>query len=454
MAGTPPPPADSAVEEGARRYALLLLSQLNCVALQPLELPQRDPQLRWAESGAMWLTGRPGEAPRCSPVPVAACADGVLAALATLAPGVALPDAARLLGERAAIAGHVRGGQVSPGGSCRLLRGADGALAINLPRPDDWQLASAWLALDGITDWAGLQRQLVRWPRTELLKRAALLGLAVAAADSGLEVSAEWCRRTLFSSGGGPPAQRPRVVDLSALWAGPLCGHLLQLLGAEVIKLESRERPDGARGGPADFFDLLNGGKASVALDLRSPDGRAQLRQLLLSADIVIESSRPRALRQMGILAEDIIAAQPGMTWISITGYGRDAANGQRIAYGDDAAVAAGLSAALFASCGEWLFCGDAIADPLTGMHAALAGWAAWQQGGGCLLDISLAKVVRHCVIQPALPLWPVIRRGGAGDDWWLQLDGSQHPVAWPGARPVQTRAAALGADNHHLLPC
>ena len=63
------------------------------------------------------------------------------------------------------------------------------------------------------------------------------------------------------------------MVDLSALWAGPLCGDLLARAGASVVKVESTQRPDGARRGSRAFFDLLNGRKRSVALDLRSREG-------------------------------------------------------------------------------------------------------------------------------------------------------------------------------------
>jgi hypothetical protein len=375
-----------------------------------------------------------------------------MAALASLAPGVTLPDAARLLGERAAIAGHVRGGSVSPGGSCRLLSAADGVMAVNLPRPDDWSLACAWLEDEGIAGWPDVQRVLVRWRRAELLERAAMLGLAVADASGGLEVLPQWCSRVRLGTRAITPLRPPRVLDLSALWAGPLCGHVFQLLGAEVIKVESVKRPDGARSGPEAFFDLLNGGKSSVAIDLQATQGREQLRSLVMTADIVIESSRPRALQHMGILAEEVIASRAGITWISITGYGRAANGGLRIAYGDDAAAAGGLSAALFASSAEWAIGGDAIADPLTGLHAALAGWVTWLQGGGCLLDISMAGVVQHCVAQPAVPLLPVVQHRTVADDWWLLTSGSRHRVERPGARPVRTRAPALGADNSRFL--
>jgi crotonobetainyl-CoA:carnitine CoA-transferase CaiB-like acyl-CoA transferase len=113
------------------------------------------------------------------------------------------------------------------------------------------------------------------------------------------------------------------VVDLSTLWAGPLASHLMQLGGARVVKVESTSRPDGARRGPARFFDLLHAGKESVALDFTSPTGRRALVSLVARADIVLESARPRAMHQLGIDPAALVRARPGLTWISITGYGR-----------------------------------------------------------------------------------------------------------------------------------
>jgi hypothetical protein len=332
------------------------------------------------------------------------------------------------------------------------LSAADGVLAVNLPRPDDWGLACAWLEDEGIANWSDVQRCLGRLPCAELLERGAMMGLAVAGASTALEVTPAWCRRVRLGTPAITSSRPPRVLDLSALWAGPLCGHLFELLGAEVIKVESVKRPDGARSGPLEFFDLLNGGKRSVAIDLQEAHGREQLRSLMMTADIVIESSRPRALRHMSILAEEVIASRTGMTWISITGYGRETHDGLRIAYGDDAAVAGGLSAALFASSAEWVICADAIADPLTGLHAALAGWVTWLQGGGCMLDISMVGVVQHCVAQPAVPMLPVVRYGTVADDWWILAGQSRHRVEKPYSRPVRARAAPLGADNSRFL--
>jgi crotonobetainyl-CoA:carnitine CoA-transferase CaiB-like acyl-CoA transferase len=164
------------------------------------------------------------------------------------------------------------------------------------------------------------------------------------------------------------------------------------------VKIESTQRPDGGRRGSPAFFERLSAGKAGESIDFSTRDGLARLRAHLESADIVIEASRPRALRQLGIDAEALVQARDGLTWISITGYGREEPEAHWIAYGDDAAVAGGLSHALYAAAGQRLFVGDAIADPLTGLHAALAAMAALTSGGSRLLSIPMRDVVAHVV--------------------------------------------------------
>ena len=116
----------------------------------------------------------------------------------------------------------------------------------------------------------------------------------------------------------------------------------------------------------------------------------ATLRALADDADVIIEASRPRALRSLGLDAEQWLASRPGRVWLSITGYGRTRYEGLRIAYGDDAAVAGGLVA--------WdadgpMFCADAIADPLTGLRGAREVVASLARGGGELIDLSMAGV-------------------------------------------------------------
>ena len=176
------------------------------------------------------------------------------------------------------------------------------------------------------------------------------------------------------------------VVDLSSMWAGPLCGQLLAQAGATVVKVESPARPDGTRAGAPTFFDWMNGGKLSYAVDF---DDAERLRALLDVADVVIESSRPAALRRRGLGYEAVIP-RPGRVWLRITGHGADGEQANWVAFGDDAAVAGGLVGT--DGIGP-VFCGDAIADPLTGLQSAVAVTDALARGGGDVVDVSMAAV-------------------------------------------------------------
>jgi crotonobetainyl-CoA:carnitine CoA-transferase CaiB-like acyl-CoA transferase len=239
------------------------------------------------------------------------------------------------------------------------------------------------------------------------------------------------------------------VLDFSSLWAGPLCCSLLQSAGARAVKLESLSRPDGSRFGPAAFFDLLHAGKPSAALDFASPEGRAALQRLVERADIVLESSRARALRQLGIDAEAWIEARPGRVWISISGYGRTPPADHWVALGDDAAVAAGLASVLGTPGEAPRFCGDAIADPLAGLYAAVAGLAAWQSGESRLVDVSLAGAAAAALGTPARD---GARMLGDAGGWSVEVDGERARVQPPRARRPRGRARVLGADTREVL--
>lgn len=447
-----PPAATDACPDPdlAAAYARALLGDLGHGALPQVASHPRSPAVGWAESGLMALTGT--TAPRVCPLPLTAAADGVWAALAAL---VATPlpavDPLSLLGERAAHLHLRRQGRIAPGGACRLLDTANGRLAVNLAREDDWDLLPAWLEAEVGADWDALADAL-RHRRTQtLVERGRTLGLAVAA--EAWPTSAPWHRLLAgqpWTSANERPDRAPRVLDLSALWAGPLCGQLLRQLGAEVVKLESLTRPDGARRGPAAFFDRLNHGKRMVALDFGSEAGRRALGALIDAADIVIEASRPRALRQLGIAAESRVTARPGLTWISLTAHGREGADAEAIGYGDDAGVAAGLSAVMAAIDGEPCFVGDALADPLTGLHAALAAWASWQQGGGRLLSLSLVDVLRHAVTRTASVETAVLRERARR--WQAEIAARDRPIPAPALPPPAPAAGALGADTAAVL--
>ncbi|HET6951715.1 MAG TPA: CoA transferase [Acidimicrobiales bacterium] len=424
----------------------------------------------WAASGAMWLTGPSGEAPLGPPaglVPKLAAIGDVLADRAAALGGHVVVEPLARLGQRAAIAGLRRHGDTSCGGATRLLPAADGCwLAVSLARPTDVELVPAWLETGPIAGgvapdarlWDAVAARVAAAPAGVLLDRALLLGLPVAVLPDVLPavphaappaappdvppappvVAPPLATLPLRAVPvAGPPAP-PRsdlhhvlVADLSSLWAGPLAGALLAAAGATVVKVESTGRPDGARLGPAAFFDLLNAGKRSVALDLRSRPGQRLLHGLLARADVVIEASRPRALEQMGIDATALLAQARPRAWVSITGHGRTGPGRDRVGFGDDAAVAGGLV------CWDGArpcFCADAIADPTSGIVAAAAALGALAAGGRWLLDVSMAGVAAH-LAGPTLP---------AGDPPPLAVP--------PHAGPAPGHAPPLGRDTRAVL--
>lgn len=142
----------------------------------------------------------------------------------------------------------------------------------------------------------------------------ALLGMAAAmVGESSAAVRVTGTARLGASERAGP-----RVVDLSALWAGPVCTHLLARVGASVVRVESPTRRDGARPGVRSFNDLLNHEKAHVVVDLSGPDGRRALQDLVGSADVVVSSWRRRAVDQLGLDPEAVARRRDG------PGVGRD----------------------------------------------------------------------------------------------------------------------------------
>jgi hypothetical protein len=377
---------------------------------------------RWAASGAMALTGTP-DRPLGPPAGLVRRLDE----LGRTFPGL---DSLALLGERAALMGLWRRGTTSCGGSCRLIAACDAWLAVSLPRAEDLDAVPAWLELEqspttAPATWSAVAAAAATRDPVELVERAVLLGLPVCRLAETAGPG-----RVELPLGDAPPhdARGLLVVDLSSLWAGPLCGDLLAEAGATVVKVESTARPDGARRGPAPFFDLLNARKRSVALDFASHAGAKRLGELVRRADIVIEASRPRALKQLGIEAAEVVTNGRPRVWISITAYGRS--EGLRVGFGDDAACAGGLVV--------WnedspMFCADAVADPLSGLTAAAACLDALARGGRWLLDVSMSGVCA-AMSGPTLPTHPKIE------------------VAPPRARAAANTAPMFGADTAEVL--
>jgi hypothetical protein len=343
---------------------------------------------RWERSGAAALTGRPDGPSLAPPAGLAALLDELQRSIGDAAE----LDVYALVAMRAQTHGLTRQGATSCGGASRLMRSGNGWSALTLARDDDFAALAAWLetAIDRGDPWETIARVMASRSGKELWDRAGLLGLPFAILGHHAR------RAAVVREPVGKCAPRPlagaRVVDFSSLWAGPLCAHLLSRLGARVTKVESTTRPDGARLGPAAFYDAFHRGNESVVVDFTTDEGRAALQQLVSDADVVIEASRPRALEALGLSPS---VAPRVMAWVSITGYGRTEPWSDRVAFGDDAAVAGGLVS--YDTNGP-VFCGDAIADPLSGLVSAAAVAEQFRRGHRAVIDVAMASVAASAV--------------------------------------------------------
>lgn len=381
----------------------------------------RSAQSDWAASGLAWLTGPAGGPPDFSRSAVLTRAREIAARFGSHT-GVRA-DAGVLLAGRAALLGLHRAGRISAGGATRLLEAADGWCALTLSRPEDLEALPALIdhPLAG-APWPALRRWAARHPAARIAARAGLLDIPAAAL--GETAPAEPVIRAIRPAHAPRPVRGAVVADLTSMWAGPLCGQLLARAGATVIKVESPSRPDGTRAGERAFFDWMNGGKLSCAADFdRDADF---LRGLLAAADVVLEGSRPAALPRRG-LGPAGVAGRPGRVWMRITAHGDGPDGAARTGFGDDAAVAGGL----VGHCGGGpVFCADAIADPLTGLQAALTVAESLARGGGEVITLSMAAVAAS----------------------YAALGHSPPPhglTARPPARPhIEASGPALGADT------
>ena len=110
-----------------------------------------------------------------------------------------------------------------------------------------------------------------------------------------------------------------RVLDLTRALAGPLCTALLSDFGADIIKVETRSGGDSSRqwppfdGSDSLYFASVNRGKRSVALDMRSEQGRKLLRRMAVGVDVIVENFRPGVLADMGLDQESLAEDNPGV---------------------------------------------------------------------------------------------------------------------------------------------
>jgi crotonobetainyl-CoA:carnitine CoA-transferase CaiB-like acyl-CoA transferase len=208
-----------------------------------------------------------------------------------------------------------------------------------------------------------------------------------------------------------------KVIELARVLAGPLAGQTLADLGAEVIKVESPAGDDTRQWGPpfvdhdgektAAYFHCCNRGKKSVVIDFRTPEGQAQVRQLVADADILIENFKVDGLAKYGLDYASLSALNPRLIYCSITGFGQDGPYAKRAGYDYIIQGMSGLMSVTGEPDGQPQKVGVAVTDIFTGIYACTGILAAVNQrhttGRGQHIDMALLDVATAVMTNQAM---------------------------------------------------
>jgi len=329
---------------------------------------------------------------------------------------------------------------------------------------------------------AGFRAPRAPWRMSDTPPLTAALPPALGGAENPWEPRQSGPQRT------GLPLQGVRIVDLTAFWAGPTATHLLGMLGADVVKIESVQRPDGMRfagGFRPDVecwweyswvFHGVNSGKRSITLDLGSEEGRALFGKLVAEADVVVENFTPRVMENFGLSYEQLREFNDQIIEVRMPGFGLDGPWRDRVGFAMTMEQLAGLA---------WLTgypdglptAPRGACDPLAGVHAAFLTLAALEHrrrtGQGQLVELPMIDVVLNAsalqVIERDAAGVLLTRRGNrghefavqnvyscAGDDQWVAVS-IRHTGDWEALKdalgqPVWASGVEYGEDAADLI--
>ncbi|WP_183470063.1 CoA transferase [Mycolicibacterium iranicum] len=246
-------------------------------------------------------------------------------------------------------------------------------------------------------------------------------------------------RETAVPRREGLPFDGLRIVDMTTFWAGPSCTHLLAMLGADVVHVESTRHPDGTRliaGIPvteeqwweqSPIFSGLNTNKRGLTLNLAGDTGRGLLKRLIATADVVVENFTPRVLESMGLTYDAVKEIKPDVVMVRMPGFGLDGPWRDNPAFAYVIEAAAGIS---------WLtgypdrnpFEPYSVGDPNAGIHALNAILLALEHrrrtGEGSMVEAAMVDAALNVAAEQ------VIEYSAYGAV--LQRDGNRGPTAAP----------------------
>ena len=265
------------------------------------------------------------------------------------------------------------------------------------------------------------------------------------------------------------PLQGIRIVDLSAVFSGPMAATLLCDQGADVIKVESPEGDTTRHIGPAkgdlsSSFIAANRGKRNLALDLKLPAALEVLHALLARADVLIENFRPGVMQRLGLNDADLAQRYPALIRLSITGFGSDGPRAQDKAY--DAVIQAigGVAASQRDPLsGAPVILASTVCDKVTALTAAQAVTAALfarsRDGRGRRVEVSMLDATlsfqwvdamyNHVWVDEPPPASPEF---GVNQRAWRTADGHVATMV-PQQAEFAGMCAALGRPDIALDP-
>jgi crotonobetainyl-CoA:carnitine CoA-transferase CaiB-like acyl-CoA transferase len=240
------------------------------------------------------------------------------------------------------------------------------------------------------------------------------------------------------ADGGGLPLDGLRIIDFTAFWAGPAATHMLAALGADVVKVESVQRPDGMRYTTTSpraeqwwewcpVFHGANAGKRSITLALNEPDGLTLAKRLIAGADAVIENFSPRVMENFGLDWDAVHTCNPRAVMVRMPAFGLDGPWRDRTGFAQTMEQITGMAWVTGFANGPPLIPRGAC-DPFAGMHAVLALLTALEQrdrtGEGMLVEVTMVEAALNAAAEQ------VIEHSANGT--LLGRHGNRGPVAAP----------------------